>query len=61
MKSEALKSAVEYAAALKEIDGLMSSECGTAAGKRLQVLADLIEDYESTHFPIDRPKSCEGI
>jgi antitoxin component HigA of HigAB toxin-antitoxin module len=57
MKSDALKTAAEYAAALKETDTLMHAEHGTLEGLRLLALAKLIEEYEAVHLSISLPKS----
>ncbi|WP_150119179.1 hypothetical protein [Massilia sp. NR 4-1] len=60
MNSQILKTPADYAAALKEIDALMSAERGTSDGLRLQILANLIQEYELIHFPMDPPNSMDG-
>lgn len=45
----------DYQAALREIDGLMSAQAGSAEGERLDVLVTLVEAYERKHYPIDFP------
>lgn len=60
MNSQVLRTHADYAAALKEIDILMSAERGTSDGVRLQILADLVQEYESIHFPMDSPNSVDG-
>jgi HTH-type transcriptional regulator/antitoxin HigA len=42
-----ITTAADYAAALKEIDELMSADLGTPAGNRLKALASLVEAYEA--------------
>jgi HTH-type transcriptional regulator / antitoxin HigA len=51
----------EHAAALREIDGLMSAEVGTPDGDRLDLLATLVEIYEAARWPIEAPDPIEAI
>ena len=53
----------DYKAALKIASGLvdLDPESGTAEGDRLDVLATLIEVYESEHFPIALPDPVDAI
>ena len=51
----------EHAAALREIEGLMNAEAGTPDGDRLDLLATLVELYESTRWPIANPDPIEAI
>lgn len=53
----------DYRAALKEISLLMESdpELGTPEGDRLDVLATLVQSYESKHYPIATPDPIEAI
>ncbi len=44
-----------HAAALREIARLWESEPGTAAHDRLEVLATLVDAYESMRWPIEAP------
>ena len=55
MDIKLIKTASDHAAALNEIDALMSAELGTPGGDRLNALAKLVEAYEAKHFPIDLP------
>ena len=48
-------------AALAEVERLWGAKLGTADGDRLDVLATLIEAYESTHYPMDPPDPVEAI
>jgi predicted transcriptional regulator len=43
----------DYEGALRTIETLMSAKRGTAEGDKLDVLATLVETYESKHFPLD--------
>ena len=53
----------DYEAALGDIAVLMESDPapGTAKGDRLDILATLVQAYESRHFPIDAPDPVEAI
>ena len=56
-----IKTADDYNNALLRIDELMDAEPDTEAGAELDVLATLVEAYESKHFPIDAPDPIEAI
>ncbi len=43
----------DHEAALREIEALWGAEDGTDAGDRLDVLATLVETYESRRWPIE--------
>src|SRR5215471_2285449 len=51
----------DYEAALAEVERLWGSKLGTPDGDRLDVLATLIDAYESIHDPIDPPDPVEAI
>ena len=51
----------DYQAALAEIEKLWGAANGTDAGDRLEVLATLIDAYESEHDPMDPPDPVEAI
>lgn len=57
VETQPLRTPADHAAALKELDSLMSAESGTREGQRLLVLANLIQEYEATHFTMDVAKS----
>lgn len=61
METQLIKTPENYAAALKEIDVLMSAEPGTLEGRRLQILAELVQEYEAKHFPIDIPTAADDV
>lgn len=56
-----IKTDADYQATMKEIEGLMSAEVGSAAGDRLDVLVTLVEAYERQHYPINFPDPVEAI
>jgi len=51
----------DYDAALTEVERLWGAKSGTPRGDRLDVLATLIEVYESQRFPMDLPDPIEAI
>lgn len=56
-----IRSASDYARALRAAERLMDAAAGTPEGDRLEVLAALIEDYEEKHFPIEAPDPIAAI
>jgi HTH-type transcriptional regulator / antitoxin HigA len=51
----------DYDAALKEIERLWGAKADTPEGDRLDVLATLIDAYETEHYPMDPPDPIEAI
>jgi HTH-type transcriptional regulator/antitoxin HigA len=56
-----IRSEADYDVALTEVDRLWGPRSGTPEGDRLDVLATLIDAYESEHHPIDPPDPIEAI
>jgi HTH-type transcriptional regulator/antitoxin HigA len=56
-----IKTEADYEAALAEIERLWGSTTGTPAGDRLDILATLVDAYESEHYPMDPPDPIEAI
>ena len=56
-----IRSEVDYETALAEVERLWGARSGTPEGDRLDVLATLIDAYESEHHPIDPPDPIEAI
>ena len=56
-----IRSEQDYAAAIAEVKRLWGAMSGTAEGDRLDVLATLIDAYETQHHPIDPPDPIEAI
>lgn len=56
-----IKTKADYKAALKTVEGLMAAKANTPEGDQLDVLATLIDAYESSHFPIEPPDAVEAI
>jgi HTH-type transcriptional regulator / antitoxin HigA len=51
----------DYEAALVTVEQLWGAKLGTPDGDRLDVLATLIDAFESEHFPFDPPDPIEAI
>ena len=56
-----IRSNADYESALGEVEKLWGAKSGTPSGDRLDVLATLIDAYESEHFPMDPPDPIEAI
>src|SRR2546427_13114546 len=56
-----IRTKADYEAALAEVERLWGAKAGTMRGDRLDVLATLIDAYESQHFPMDPPDPIEAI
>lgn len=57
----AIRNARDHRRALREIEALMDARHGTPEGDRLDVLATLVEAYESAHEPMPLPDPVEAI
>jgi len=56
-----IRSKKDYEAAFAELEKLWGAKSGTPDGDRLDVLATLIEAYETEHEPMDPPDPIEAI
>jgi HTH-type transcriptional regulator/antitoxin HigA len=56
-----IRSEADYDEALAEIGRLWGAKSGTLAGDRLDVLATLVDVYESECYPMDPPDPIEAI
>lgn len=56
-----IRSERDYAHALAEVEELWGAKAGTPKGDRLDILATLIEAYETEHYPMDPPDPIEAI
>ena len=63
MNIKPLRTEIDYNEALQQVSTLIDQapEPGSRQGDLLAVLAILIEDYESRHYPIDPPDPIEAI
>lgn len=56
-----IRSERDYDQALAEVEELWGAKAGTPRGDRLDILATLIEAYETDHYPMDPPDPIEAI
>lgn len=61
MQIRPIKTKADHRAALKEIERLMDAKPGTPAGDRLEILATLVDRYESEHDAIEPPDPIEAL
>jgi HTH-type transcriptional regulator/antitoxin HigA len=57
----AIRTEVDYKAALARIDALMDAELGTPEGEELDVLTDLVGLYEDRHVPMGYPSALAAL
>ena len=51
----------DYEASLKEVERLWGAKAGTHDGDRLDMLATLIDAYETAHYPMEPTDPIEAI
>ena len=56
-----IRTKADYAAAMAEIERLWGAKLGTPEGDRLDILATLVDVYETQHYPMDSPDPIEAI
>src|SRR5271168_679734 len=56
-----IRTKADYKNALAQVEQLWGAKTGTPEGDRLDILATLIDVYESKHFPMDPPDPVEAI
>lgn len=56
-----IRTKVDYKRALAEVERLWGAKSGTLEGDRLDILATLIDAYETEHYPMDPPDPIEAI
>jgi HTH-type transcriptional regulator/antitoxin HigA len=56
-----IRTSKDYEKAMKEVEVLWGAKSGTPKGDRLDVLATLIDAWESIHYPMDPPDPIEAI
>lgn len=61
MEVKPIRTEADYQAALREIERLFESKPGTSDGDLLEVLATLVEAYESRNYPIPEPDDPVGV
>jgi HTH-type transcriptional regulator / antitoxin HigA len=55
MRLQPVRTETDHDAAIDRIAQLMGAKPGSAASDELEILATLVDVYESRHFPIDTP------
>jgi HTH-type transcriptional regulator/antitoxin HigA len=63
MEIKAIRTEVDYLAALQEVSTLIDLDpaVDSPEGERLDVLGTLVQSYEAKHYPIDPPDPIEAI
>jgi HTH-type transcriptional regulator/antitoxin HigA len=61
MEIQPIRTDEEYRAALKEAERLWDAEPGSVEGDYVEVLATLLEAYETKHHPIPAPDPIAAI
>jgi HTH-type transcriptional regulator/antitoxin HigA len=56
-----IRTKADYKAALAEVERLWGARSGTPKGDRLDVLATLIDAYETQHYPMNPPDPIDAI
>ena len=56
-----IRTETDYDSALAQIESLMNAAPNTEAADTLDVLATLVEDYETKHFPIESPDPLDAV
>lgn len=56
-----IRTDADYKQALSEVERLWGAKRGTPKGDHLDVLATLIDAYETEHYPMDPPDPVEAI
>ncbi len=56
-----IRTKADYERALAEVEHLWGARSGTPEGDRLDILATLIDAYETEHYPMDPPDPVEAI
>ena len=63
MEIKAIRTEVDYLAALREVSALIDLDpaADTPEGERLDVLGTLVQAYEAKHYPIGPPDPIDAI
>src|SRR5437763_5226867 len=61
LMSKPIHTTRDYEATLNDVERLWGAKAGTRDGDRLDVLATLIDAYETEHYPMDPPDPIEAI
>lgn len=58
---EAIRNDEQHAKAMKRIQEIFQADLDTPEAEELEILATLVEKYESEYYPIDFPDPIEAI
>ena len=61
MKPNVIETTAEHEAALARIEAIFDARLGTAQGDELELLIQLVENFEATAFPIDLPDPAAEV
>ncbi|WP_310993424.1 helix-turn-helix domain-containing protein [Aequorivita marina] len=61
MKIKPIRNEADYQEALKRLEVIFDAKRGTDEGDELEILAILIDNYESKSFPIEMPDPISAI
>ncbi len=61
MEIKPIRNEADYEGALRRVEALWGAAQGTPESDELDVLATLVESYESEHYAIDLPDPIEAI
>jgi HTH-type transcriptional regulator/antitoxin HigA len=61
MVTKLIKTEKDYNRALSRIEGLMDAHAGSPEAEELELLAALVEMYEDSRFPMQRPDPIDAI
>lgn len=61
MEYKIIKTEEEYKQALNRLETIFDATQGTKEGDELELLSLLINNYENTHFEIEKPDPIEAI
>lgn len=54
-----IRTEADYEAALARIDEIFEAELDSPEGRELDALVDLVESYESKHFPLEESDTAK--
>ncbi len=61
MKITPIRTDRDYREALQRLELVFDAVPGSSEGDELEILGVLIDNYEKTHFPIEKPDPIEAI
>lgn len=61
MKIKPIRNEADYEKALERLEVIFDAKRGASLGDELEILAILIDNYESEHFPIEMPDPISAI